>query len=160
MARFIIFIAIAAIGLILWYKITRSKGEQRKKLMFWSLIGIVVAVLSILAVTGHLNIITAAIAGAVAFIPRLLQYSRYLPLVRNLYQKHATADTQTQTPAKPGKQKMTVNEAIEILALEPDYTEADVIAAHRRIMQKVHPDRGGSDFLAAQINQAKEVLLA
>jgi curved DNA-binding protein CbpA len=55
---------------------------------------------------------------------------------------------------------MTVNEAIEILALEPGYSEADVIAAHRRIIQKVHPDRGGSDFLAAQINQAKEVLLA
>ena len=160
MARLIIFIAIAAIGLILWHKITRSKGEQRKKLMLWSLFGIIAAILAILTVTGHLNIITAAIAGAVALIPRLLQYSRYLPLVRNLYQKHATADTQTQTPPKPGEQKMTLNEAMEILALEPGYTETDVITAHRRIMQKVHPDRGGSDFLAAQINQAKEVLLA
>ena len=120
----------------------------------------VLAILAILAVTGHLNLITAAIAGLVALIPRLLQYAKYLPFLSNAVKKHANSGEQPQPPPSGrGKQKMTRNEAIEILALKPDYNEEDVIAAHRRMMQKVHPDRGGSDYLAAQINQAKEILL-
>ncbi len=164
MARLIILIAIAAIALILWHKITRTKGEERKKLMLWSLIGIILSILGILAITGHLNIITAVIAGAVALIPKLLQYAKYLPVISSIFQKHGNPGNpgnqqQTQTPPIRGKQKMSIEEAMAVLALKPGYSSEDIIAAHRRMMQKVHPDRGGSDYLAAQINQAKEVLL-
>ena len=55
---------------------------------------------------------------------------------------------------------MDVNQAKAILGLEnSEPSEADVIEAHRRLMQRVHPDKGGSAELAAQLNEAKRVLL-
>jgi DnaJ domain len=57
-----------------------------------------------------------------------------------------------------GTATMSRDEAFAVLGLKPDATQDDIKNAHRRLMKEFHPDRGGSDYLAAKINQAKDLL--
>ncbi len=55
--------------------------------------------------------------------------------------------------------EMSRSDAYAILGLEEGANEEEIIAAHGRLIQRLHPDRGGSTFLAAKINQARDLLL-
>jgi hypothetical protein len=78
------------------------------------------------------------------------------PRWREYAQRDATAGD--RNGAAPSG-KMTEEEAYQILGLKPGASGEDIGRAHRSLMKKLHPDQGGSTYLAARVNQAKDVLL-
>ncbi|NVJ98407.1 MAG: J domain-containing protein [Alphaproteobacteria bacterium] len=54
---------------------------------------------------------------------------------------------------------MSEEEALDVLGLEKGASEEEIQAAYRKLMAQVHPDKGGNDYLAAKINEAKQTLL-
>ena len=70
-------------------------------------------------------------------------------------------NTHTESEAPEGASSdMSYAEALQVLGLEEGATREEIIEAHRVMMQRNHPDRGGSTWVSARINQAKKILLS
>jgi DnaJ-domain-containing protein 1 len=76
------------------------------------------------------------------------------------WREHAQTDAGAgagRSPPHGGK--MTEEEAYQVLGIQPGASAQDITRAHRSLMKKLHPDQGGSTYLAARVNDAKDVLL-
>ena len=71
----------------------------------------------------------------------------------------AGAGAQPGARAAPGNRDMSDEEALGVLGLTAGATKKEIEQAYRRMIKMMHPDRGGSAYLATKINQAKDVLL-
>jgi hypothetical protein len=83
----------------------------------------------------------------------------YLDRAHAGWRDDAQADEGVRKRAAPASGGMDAKEAYEFLGLQPGASDAEVRAAHRRLIKQVHPDRGGSAALAAKINEAKDRIL-
>ena len=145
-------IILGAIYLLRWFLATPAPTvADRLKKSLWLLLGFG---LMFLAISGRLNIIFALIGGAIPWL------ARQLPILLRLFGL-ARSIKDSPRPKQAGKSNkvMSTDKAFEILGLKPGAQKAEIIAAHKRLVQKVHPDKGGSNHLTHQVNLAKETLL-
>ncbi len=85
---------------------------------------------------------------------RLLEayISRHRPDLGDQNQSDGNQESRSQ-------EQMTAQRAADILGVEPTSSRDEIVEAHRRLIQHLHPDQGGSSYLAAEINEARRVLL-
>ncbi len=112
------------------------------------------AAILILVLMGRAPWLMGLLAALLALMARVAQFAQYIPII-----KKAFGQTEQASPPASSSEAMTREQAADILGLTIDASPDEIRLAHKKLMQKLHPDRGGSDALAKQINQAKKTLL-
>lgn len=157
--RVIVILLALLIAYFGWQWFRKNHAEHGRPFAIKAILVAVAVILLGLAMFGRVHWVGAAAATLVAALrfalPLIL---RNLPLILNLKKAHA-GEKQNNNTTPISSAELNQDDAIAVLGLEKPYTREDVILAHKRIMQNIHPDKGGSDFLASQVNEAKSLLL-
>lgn len=140
---------IVAVTLARWYATADVKNLKRT--LAWLGIAALALAAGFLALTGRMGAAFAALAGLTVWAGRIINLLHMGRQFGGVF-----GGKRTPPASSPA---MTEEEALRILGLAPGATAEEIKAAHRRIIEQIHPDRGGSDYLAAQVNLAKDFLL-
>jgi hypothetical protein len=150
---------IAAVGALIyayrrWQSLPEAKrtGFAKKAVLY----GAAAVILGLVA-SGRTHWLMGILAGLLALAGRVAQLSQYAPMFKKMMGEE-TEPSQAGSVAS-NQQGMSKQAAADILGVDVTAQPDDVRMAHKRLMQKMHPDRGGSDALAKQINLAKDILL-
>ncbi len=156
MAIRLILFGLVLLGLLYWAMLPQS-GPARRWFHRWVLrLSLAALVLLLL----RLGLPWLAAAGAVLvaglrFAAPILLRLAPVWFAGSLRRKQGLGGTNEAPPAK-----MTRSRALEVLNLREGATREEVLSAHRELIKRVHPDRGGSSYLASEVNQARDVLLS
>jgi hypothetical protein len=142
---------------------SRRRAASGRVSPYWFVAAIV---LGVVMLRFGMNAIVVAGGMLLAVLRGLLPLVRLLPLFESL-RRHTVSDGGRAGPgsARPDGNgsprrptRMTRAEALQVFGLDESATREDVQREYRRLMRQVHPDLGGSSYLAAKLNEAKDVL--
>lgn len=161
MLNILIFAVVVTSVVIISARYKRMDSAQQRKALWRLGTGIFLGLLVVLVITGRMHWIGAAIGALLPFLR--VGFSLFMQALP-FWLKHKQGKTQEQATPAPSSSTMNLAEALEILGLAGDLDKGEitqdmVLDAHRRLIQKLHPDRGGNDYLAAKINQARDLLI-
>jgi len=161
MARIIILIAALGVTLFLWVWLKARYQEQGRPFAVKATLVACALILIGLAATGRVHWLGALLASALAGMRFLLPIIfKSLPLLAPFLKRAKAEQADNNSNANTANSSdMTKDEAFAILGLDHNATENEIVMAHRRLIQKLHPDTGGNEYLATQLNNAKAVLL-
>lgn len=149
---------VAAYFLLKWY--TEADTKTVKSSARWLGVLLLGAAFVFLAATGRLAAAFAVLAAFAAWAWRIFNMIAMARQFTGMFGAgRASADDVRGPTPPPRGSAMTEEEALRILGLARGASAAEIKTAYRRLMGQVHPDHGGTDYLAAKINQAKDLLL-
>ncbi len=141
------FIAAGVFGAMVWYANTEV-AKVKKALASLALLGLlIVAIFLIISVA----------RGNIGLLPLLVFLIPVARRIKGQGRSQGFSDKFRQKTS--GNSAMSRAEAYEILGLKQGATEEEVKAAYRKLIANAHPDAGGSDWMAAKLNEAKQILL-
>lgn len=156
----LVLFAIIALGS--WYWWQAQPLDQRRNAS-WKIILILVTIgLLYLAITGRMHWLGALIALVLPFLKKLLPLLlRFFPALARWWrsQQQEKGQQQNRRQRRTGNTAMGKAEALEVLGLQSGASREEILLAHRHLIQKLHPDRQGSAYLAARVNEARDCLL-
>ena len=152
-------LVIALIASYFFYVKTKSTDPQeRKKLLFKNIFYLLIIIAIALALSGRVSWIIAAGAALIPIAKFIFLFLwRSLPFIQMLMRSRRLKEGRNTSSQK--NNTLTESEALEILGLEPGSSDEEIVQAHRELMQKIHPDRGGSNYMATKLNLARDLLL-
>jgi DnaJ domain len=158
--NFLIGSAVVAIG---WWLIRAfAKASPRQARVLTTKLGgyAVLALAALISIRGHFDYAIPLVVVALG----MLGYQQMLGKFKGSFGGDGSrtgpqaGEGQQQPPPPRGRVRMSRDEALRVLGLKVGASADDVKAAHRRLLKDFHPDKGGTDYLAAKINEAKDVL--
>ncbi|MFT4629687.1 MAG: flagellar biosynthesis component FlhA [Dinoroseobacter sp.] len=153
---------VVAIGVLIywrkrWQKLPESERQQFAK---QSALWLAAIVILGLVASGRAHWLMGVLAALLALAGRVAQLAQFAPIFKKMFGDANAASNSDSNPGQaPNTNQMTRQQAADLLGVEVNASDADIRLAHKRLMQKIHPDRGGSDALAKQINLAKDLLI-
>ncbi len=135
-----------SIGLYALYRfILKAEVKQIKALFLTSIIVVLSLALFFMAITGRLP-------AALALLAAITPFAIGLWRIKQGGEEHSP-------PSSGGDKPLTREEALEVLGLEDGASQDDIKASYKNLIKKVHPDHEGSEWMAAKLNQARDLLL-